>query len=145
MRWSKPRENQKTKNRKFWRSFGFCRYVSALFPTCRVRVARFYVSCLLLVLALLLRVLLLVVVALSPPPRPYAFSVRCHTSAATIWAQCFLPDLIRDHPRPVFPARPYWSQTWNVASDCNPYHALDAHAKQWHKIACASLSYQEFP
>ena len=33
-------------------------------------------------------------------------SVPCRTSTATIHAQCSLPDLNRDHPRPVFPAGP---------------------------------------
>ena len=33
-------------------------------------------------------------------------SVPCRTSTATIPAQCSLPDLNRDHPRPVFPAGP---------------------------------------
>ena len=53
-----------------------------------------------------------------PPPRPprrprppaqlrlAIHSVRCRTSTTTIHAQCSLPDLNRDHPRPVFPAGP---------------------------------------
>ena len=66
------------------------------FPTCQVRVVRFYVSCLLLS---------------SPPPppaqpRPSTHSVLCRTSTTTIHAQCSLPDLNHDHPRPVFPAGP---------------------------------------
>ena len=46
------------------------------------------------------------------PPRPPAqlrlaiHSVRCRTSTTTIHAQCSLPDLNHDHPRPVFPAGP---------------------------------------
>ena len=32
--------------------------------------------------------------------------VRCRTSTTTIHAQCSLPDLNHDHPRPVFPAGP---------------------------------------
>ena len=44
------------------------------------------------------------------PPRPPAqlrlaiHSVLCRTSTTTIHAQCSLPDLNHDHPRPVFPA-----------------------------------------
>ena len=33
-------------------------------------------------------------------------SVPCRTSTTTIPAQCSLPDLNHDHPRPVFPAGP---------------------------------------
>ena len=43
------------------------------------------------------------------PPRPTAtaiHSVLCRTSTTTIHAQCSLPDLNHDHPRPVFPAGP---------------------------------------
>ena len=81
-----------------------------LFPTCQVRVVRFYVSCLLLLSSspLLLS---------SPPPaqprstllllnRRSTLSVPCRTSTTTIHAQCALPDLNHDHPRPVFPAGP---------------------------------------
>ena len=66
---------------------------SSFFPTCQVRVVRFYVSCLL---------------SSSPPPqrRPSTHSVLCRTSTTTIHAQCSLPDLNHDHPRPVFPAGP---------------------------------------
>ena len=101
------------------------------FPTCQVRVVRFYVSCL---------VLLLLVLVLSssssssssncdprstvcslpdlnhdhprpvfpagPQPRPSPPSVPCRTSTTTIHAQCSLPDLNREYPRPVFPAGP---------------------------------------
>ena len=122
------------------------------FPTCQVRVVRFYVSCLvLLVLLLLLLVLLLLLLSLSsssscstatrdpqcslsdlhhdhprpvfpagpqprpstpsvpcrgPKPRPSPPSVPCRTSTTTIHAQCSLPDLNREYPRPVFPAGP---------------------------------------
>ena len=41
-----------------------------------------------------------------PQPRPSEPSVPCRTSTATIWAQCSLPDLNRDHLSPVFPAGP---------------------------------------
>ena len=105
------------------------------FPTCQVRVARFYVSC---------RLLLLLLPPPSPPssfllppllgaqPRPSTSSVHCRTSTTSSvhvcslpdlymiicavfpagpqprasTAQCSLPDLNRDHPRPVFPAGP---------------------------------------
>ena len=86
------------------------------FPTCQVRVVRFYVSCFLLVLLLLL---LLSSLLLSSPrllssspllllpaglqPRPSTPSVPCQTSTTTIHAQCFLPDLNHDHPRPAGP------------------------------------------
>ena len=72
------------------------------FPTCQVRVVRFYVSCLLLSSSPLL--------LSSPPPpaqrQPSTHSVLCRTSTTTIHAQCSLPDLNHDHPRPVFPAGP---------------------------------------
>ena len=91
------------------------------FPTCQVRVVRFYLSCLLLLLLLSsssrrpppLVVLLLSLSSSSRcPPRPPAqlrlaiHSARCRTSTTTIHAQCSLPDLNHDHPRPVFPAGP---------------------------------------
>ena len=40
----------------------------------------------------------------GPQPRPSTPSVPCRTSTTTIHAQCSLPDLNHDHPRPVFPA-----------------------------------------
>ena len=55
---------------------------------------------------------------LPPPPpsplllvllvqlRPAIHSVPCRTSTTTIHAQCSLPDLNHDHPRPGFPAGP---------------------------------------
>ena len=68
------------------------------FPTCQVRVVRFLCQ---LPAPLLLS---------SPPPpaqpRPSTHSVLCRTSTTTIHAQCSLPDLNHDHPRPVFPAGP---------------------------------------
>ena len=98
----------------------------SLFPTCQVRVVRFYLSCLVLLVLLLLLLLLLLVVllVLLVPPRPPAqlrpsvtvfsvgpqtttmLSVPCRTSTTTIPAQCSLPDLNREYPRPVFPAGP---------------------------------------
>ena len=92
-----------------------------------MRVVRFYVSCLLLLPACLpascvlppppascrllprsppLRQLRPTVFAAGPQPRSSTPSVPCRTSTATIPAQCSLPDLNRDHPRPVFPAGP---------------------------------------
>ena len=82
------------------------------FPTCQVRVVRFYLSCLLLVLLLppaSSSSCLLLPPPRPPPPaqlRPSTRSVLCRTSTTTIHAQCSLPDLNHDHPRPVFPAGP---------------------------------------
>ena len=99
------------------------------FPTCRVRVARFYVSCLLLPRPPPPPLLLSSsscstaihaqcalpdlnhdhprsVCPAGPQPRPSTPSVPCRTSTTTIPAQCSLPDLNHDHPRPVFPAGP---------------------------------------
>ena len=90
------------------------------FPTCQVRVVRFYVSCLLLLSSPLLSSprllssspllvsspLLLLLLPAGPQPRPSMPSVPCRTSTTTIPAQCSLPDLNHDHPRPVFPAGP---------------------------------------
>ena len=84
------------------------------FPTCQVRVVRFYVSCLLLLsspLLLLLVVLLVLLVQL----RPAIHSVLCRTSTTTIHAQCSLPDLNREYPCQVFPAGPQpWPSTPSV-------------------------------
>ena len=80
------------------------------FPTCQVRVVRFYVSGLVLSSSPLL--LLLnhehprPVFPAGPQPRPSPPSVPCRTSTTTIHAQCSLPDLNREYPRPVFPAGP---------------------------------------
>ena len=81
------------------------------FPTCQVRVVRFYVSCLLLSSSPLLLLLLnrdprRTVFSVGPQPRPSTPSVPGRTSTTTIPAQCSLPDLNHDHPRPVFPAGP---------------------------------------
>ena len=92
---------------------------SLWFPTCQVRVVRFYVSCLLLLL-LLLRLLLRFLLpppassSSPPPPRPPCHPCRPRRprrprrpgSTATRDPQCSLPDLNHDHPRPVFPAGP---------------------------------------
>ena len=106
------------------------------FPTCQVRVVRFYVSCLplLLLSSPLLSSPLLSSPLLSSPllsssssscslpdlnhdhprpvcpagpqPRPSMLSVPCRTSTTSIHAQRSLPDLNHDQPRPVFPAGP---------------------------------------
>ena len=96
-------------------------WFGTFFPTCQVRVVRFYVSCLLLLLLLLLLRLLLprpplllllvllvvlVVLVVLVQLRPAIHSVLCRTSTTTIHAQCSLPDLNHDQPRPVFPAGP---------------------------------------
>ena len=81
------------------------------FPTCRVRVVRFYVSCLLLSssspLLLLNRDPRRTVFSVGPQPRPSTPSVPCRTSTTTIHAQCSLPNLNREYPRQVFPAGPH--------------------------------------
>ena len=97
------------------------------FPTCQVRVVRFYVSCRSSFSSLLLLAFCRTstttihaqcslpdlshdhprpVFAAGPQPRPSTPSVRCRTSTTTIHAQCSLPDLNHDHPRPVFAAGP---------------------------------------
>ena len=71
---------------------------SGYFPTCQVRVVRFYVSCLVLLLLLS-----------SPPPLVVlllSLSSSSSCSTATCDPQCSLSDLNHDHPRPVFPAGP---------------------------------------
>ena len=91
----------------------------SFFPTRQVRVVRFYVSCLLpsfllpfflvVVLSALNREPLCPAFPAGPAlqrPRPSGLSVPCRTSTATIFAQCCLPDLNRDHLRSVFPAGP---------------------------------------
>ena len=80
-------------------------YIGQFFPTCQVRVVRFYVSCLVLLLLVLLLLLLsspppLVVLlvlllncdsrstvfSVGPQPRPSTPSVPCRTSTTTITA-----------------------------------------------------------
>ena len=79
--------------------------VFLFFPTCQVRVVRFYLSCLVLLL-------------LPPPPASssssppplvvllLSLSSSSSCSTATRDPQCSLSDLNHDHPRPVFPAGP---------------------------------------
>ena len=69
------------------------------FPTCQVRVVRFYVSCRSSFSSSSSA-------ASGPQPRPATSSVRCRTSTTTSHAQCSLPDLNHDQPRPVFAAEP---------------------------------------
>ena len=76
--------------------------VYQFFPTCQVRVVRFYVSCLLLLL--------------SSSPLLLSSSSCSTATLDAQWSlpdlnhdhhrQCSLPDLNHDHPRPVFPAGP---------------------------------------
>ena len=71
--------------------------ILSYFPTCQVRVVRFYVSCLVLLLLS------------SPPPLVVlllSLSSSSSCSTATRDPQCSLSDLDHDHPRPVFPAGP---------------------------------------
>ena len=94
-----------------WLIHGENSFIFEFFPTCQVRVVRFYVSCLLLSSSPLLLLLLNrdprhTVFSVGPQPRPSTHSVLCRTSTTTIPAQCSLPDLNHDHPRPVFPAGP---------------------------------------
>ena len=77
-------------------------FLSSFFPTCQVRVVRFYVS--LLRLLLLLR--LLRCRAVQRPVSTCDRHVQCQPATAIIGAQCSLPDLDRDSRRPVFPAGP---------------------------------------
>ena len=76
--------------------FRFLSFLS-YFPTCQVRVVRFYVSCFLLVLVLLLLLPLLVLLLLL---------LSSLLSSPRLLSSCSLPDLNHDHPRPVFPAGP---------------------------------------
>ena len=66
------------------------------FPTCQVRVVRFYVSSRSFSSS----------AASGPQPRRATPSVRCRTSTTTSHVQCSLPDLNHDQPRPVFAAGP---------------------------------------
>ena len=81
------------------------------FPTCQVRVVRFYLSCLLLLLPASSPPLLLLSSSSSRCPPPLvvllvSLSSSSSCSTATRDPQCSLPDLNHDHPRPVFPAGP---------------------------------------
>ena len=117
-----------TKRTNNWFSCRCALYVNvcfvAFFPTCQVRVVRFYVCCLLLssspLLLLLNRDPRRTVFSVGPQPRPSTPSevrqgtlgvdtrgVPCRTSTTTIHAQCSLPDLNREYPRQVFPAGPH--------------------------------------
>ena len=72
--------------------------ISCFFPTCQVRVVRFYVSCFLLVLVLLLLLPLLVLLLL--------LLSSLLLSSPRLLSSCSLPDFNHDHPRPVCPAGP---------------------------------------
>ena len=96
-------------------------YVSCLLrPACVLRPAFFRLppaSCLLLLLVLSSSSSLssrrprstttIPVFPAGHQPRPSTPTVPCRTSTTTIHAQCSLPDLNHDHPRPVFPAGPH--------------------------------------
>ena len=92
----------------------FCCTVVSIwfFPTCQVRVVRFYVNSRASFSASSASSPDLNyddhsrVFAAGPQPRPSTPSVRCRTSTTTSHAQCSLPDLNHDHPRPVFAAGP---------------------------------------
>ena len=86
--------------------------ICSSFPTCQVRVVRFYLSCLLLLLPASSPPLLLLSSSSSsrcPPPLVVlllSLSSSSSCSTATRDPQCSLPDLNHDHPRPVFAAGP---------------------------------------
>ena len=102
-------------------AFSIEKYNRLSFPTCQVRVVRFYVSLdLLLLLRLLLRSSASSFVSSSvascddvwsvfrvgPQQRSCEFSVPRRTSTAILCVQCSAPDLNRDPVRPVFRAGP---------------------------------------
>ena len=92
----------------------------SFFPTCQVRVVRFYVSCLLLSSSPLLLLLLnrdprRTVFSVGPQPRPSTPSVPCRTSTTTIHAQCSLPD----QPRPSPPSVPCRTSTTTIHAQCS--------------------------
>ena len=104
-RWNRNRRNCGMTRRLLYFLGGGFKY----FPTCQVRVVRFYVRCRLLLFAVLVLFFFFVVVLSAlhreplgpvflagPSPRPSALSVPCRTSTATICAQCSLPDLNRE-------------------------------------------------
>ena len=77
------------------------------FPTCQVRVVRFYVSLLRFLLLLFFHVLLrLLRRAVQCPVSAGNRHVQCQPATAIVCAQCSLPDLNRDSLRSVFPAGP---------------------------------------
>ena len=87
----------------------------SLFPTCQVRVVRFYVSWLPpSAFRLPSASSCSSSSSAGPQPRVSTPSVPCRTSTASIHAKCSLPDLhreyarqvFRENPRPVFPAGP---------------------------------------
>ena len=100
-------------------SFDF-KYHMFFFPTCQVRVVRFYQSCRLLLPPppppppsprLLLPPDLNYshprqVLAAGPQPRPSQPSVGCRTPTTASPAQCWLPDLNHGHPGAVLAAGP---------------------------------------
>ena len=106
-----------TRSKVIWFSlcvrFQICmQYCVHFFPTCQVRVVRFYVNSRSSSAAFSASSPDLKyddhsrVFAAGPQPRPSTPSVRCRTSTTTSHAQCSLPDLNHDQPRPVFAAGP---------------------------------------
>ena len=121
-----------------------CRTIGlgTLFPTCQVRVVRFYVSPISSSSSSSSYSSSASSSASSssarPQPRPSTPRVPCRTSTTTIHAQCSLPDLNHDHPRPVFPAGtqlrapgpsvPCWTST--AAHNYNHKHTTHNHNTQ---------------
>ena len=115
--WKNHRNLGRPSKGKSWKIIGLIggilKFRLPLFPTCQVRVVRFYVSCRSSSSSPPSPPCLLPdlnhdhprpVFAAGLQPRPATPSVRCRTSTTTIHAQCSLPDLNHDHPRPVFAA-----------------------------------------
>ena len=133
-------------------------------PTCQVKVIRFYVSCPLLLprppfllLSSSSSSSALLSISCSnlshaqnilncpcrrPPPaqlRLAIHSFRCRTSTTIIHAQCSLPDVNGDHPRPVFCAGPQprpsthsvpcWTPTANIHPQCSLPHLNRNHPR----------------
>ena len=80
-----------------------CQIKIDCFPTCQVRVVRFYVS-LLLPSSSFLPPFVAIIVFFNR--EPHVFSARCQTSTASLCVQCSPQDLYGEQPRPMFPARP---------------------------------------
>ena len=91
--------------------------VLLFFPTCQVRVVRFYVSLFSFPTSgrpvLLLPVVLLLV---GSQLRSCEFSVACRAPTASSWVQCGVPDPNRDPASSVWRAGPQpWSREFSVA------------------------------
>ena len=127
---SKDRLHLASRKRGPWQScpIGASKPQGWFFPTCQVRVVRFYVSCLpssscfsfLLLSSVLNYDHLRQVFPAGPQSRPFTPSVPCPTSITTIHSKYSPPDLNHDHPRPVSPRRT--STTTIHAPDLNRDH-----------------------